>query len=175
MLVFYAVVAALFVVAIIAAEVESFGWSTVALIVSVVAGHWILGMNALAWVSTHGTETFLYVLAYLVAGVVWSFLKWLSYCFKYRDAYREAQRQATINNHNLRLYTPREFYPNHYGEPLLASNNKKRIVFWMSLFPVSVIGTLLNDPVRRLFKFLFERLSASYQYIADAVVGDVNK
>jgi len=50
-----------------------------------------------------------------------------------------------------------------------ASKNKSRIVAWMSFWPFSLIGTLLNDPVRRLFNFLFAWFKALYQQMADRI------
>ena len=51
-----------------------------------------------------------------------------------------------------------------------ASKNKSRIVAWMSLWPFSVVGTILNDPIRRLFNFLFNWFKALYQQMADRVL-----
>lgn len=178
------ILAVLLVASIIATEVESFGWATLTLIAGAVATHFLLDVNVLRWVSTHALDTGIYVLCYLGAGVLWSFLKWFSFLLRFRDKSTEAkadlQRRYTRNHPDydwkpdLGSMTPREFYPNAFGKIPQASNNKKRIIFWMSLFPVSIIGTLLNDPVRRLFKFLFNRFHRSYQFIADKVFGDLS-
>lgn len=51
-----------------------------------------------------------------------------------------------------------------------ASKNKSRITAWACYWPFSFIGTLLNDPVRRLFNFLFNQFKALYQHLADYVL-----
>ncbi len=51
-----------------------------------------------------------------------------------------------------------------------ASKNKARIVAWMALWPLSMLGTFLNDPVRRLFNFLFNYFKALYQKLVDHVL-----
>ena len=51
-----------------------------------------------------------------------------------------------------------------------ASRNKSRIVAWMALWPLSLLGTFLNDPVRRLFNFLFSYFKTLYQKLVDHVL-----
>lgn len=51
-----------------------------------------------------------------------------------------------------------------------ASKNKSRITAWASLWPCSVVGTVLNDPVRRVFNFLFNWFKALYQQMADRIL-----
>jgi hypothetical protein len=53
-----------------------------------------------------------------------------------------------------------------------AYSNKNKIIAWMSLWPFSFIGTLINDPVRRLFLFLFNQLKSFYEKISDYVFKD---
>jgi hypothetical protein len=50
-----------------------------------------------------------------------------------------------------------------------AAKNKRSIVSWMCYWPFSVVGTVLNDPVRRLFSFLFKSFKALYQKLSDHV------
>lgn len=58
------------------------------------------------------------------------------------------------------------------GKKPVAAENKAKITSWMAFWPCSLISTLLNDPVRRLFKFLFNTLKVLYQKMADAVFAD---
>jgi hypothetical protein len=50
-----------------------------------------------------------------------------------------------------------------------ASKNKARITAWACYWPFSFVGTLLNDPVRRLFNLLFNWFKALYQQMSDWV------
>lgn len=58
------------------------------------------------------------------------------------------------------------------GKKPVATENKAKITAWMAFWPCSVISTLLNDPIRRLFKYLFNLLKSLYQKMADAVFSD---
>jgi len=42
----------------------------------------------------------------------------------------------------------------------------------MCFWPFSLVGTLLNDPVRKLFKFIYNRINGLYQKIADEILKD---
>jgi hypothetical protein len=58
------------------------------------------------------------------------------------------------------------------GKKPVATDNKAKITAWMAFWPCSVISTLLNDPIRRLFRYLFNLLKSLYQKMADAVFSD---
>lgn len=46
-------------------------------------------------------------------------------------------------------------------------DNKKRILTWMLYWPWSLLWYAVNDPVRKAFEFLFNRLKAVYQWVLD--------
>lgn len=175
-----------FVVATVMTEMENFGWATVTLIATVVGLQFFHVVDVLHYVMHHALETLLYVAGYLVVGIVWSFIKWFSFLMQFRDKYREAKDDFCKDNglkpeaipenmeKQLRDYVSRrsyshEFRGNVMGDKPRAANNKSRIVSWMSLWPFSIIGTLLNDPIKRLFKLLFNTFKNLYQKMADRV------
>ena len=49
------------------------------------------------------------------------------------------------------------------------SDNKARITSWIVWWPWSALWTVLNDPIRRLAEFMYERLQTSYQAVANHV------
>jgi hypothetical protein len=63
----------------------------------------------------------------------------------------------------------RVFKDNPLSKRPRAVNNKARITAWMSFWPYSLVGTLLNDPVRRLFNAIFSWVKGLYQKMADAM------
>lgn len=197
MILILAVLFVLFVVECILTETESFGWATITLIVTGVASVFLHNLwhdvpSALDFVKAHGIFTLAYVGAYVGVGIVWSFVKWFSYLMSFRDAFRQ-QKEAFFKSKGLDglLVTapvPEEhkaafekfiqdnvrWTGEHRGQLLLmerprASKNKARITAWASFWPFSFVGTLLNDPVRRLFNLLFNWFKALYQQMADWV------
>jgi len=49
------------------------------------------------------------------------------------------------------------------------SDNKARITSWIVWWPWSALWTILNDPIRRLAEFIYNRLQTTYQAIANRV------
>jgi hypothetical protein len=177
------------VVATVLTELEYFGWATALLLAIVVGGQLFSVLPVLSWIGAHTTETIVYALIYVAVGVIWSFIKWFSFLIQFRDQYRE-QKEKFLTDNKLnptgqipeelrekfgqflgrsRGYSARSFRGNALNEKPRASNNKSRIVSWMSLWPCSVVGTVLNDPIRRLFNFLFNHFKDLYQRLADHV------
>jgi hypothetical protein len=183
-----------FVIECVLMEVEHWGWATFTLLasfgLSLVAHHfWPDVPSVLSWVAANGVFTLVYVLAYLAVGVGWSFIKWFSYLMGFRDSFRE-QKEAFCTKNGL---DPKQPIPEdrlaqfdqhlssnvswgerHRGQLLSrerprAAKSKARITAWMAFWPFSVVGTVLNDPVRRLFNFLFTNFKALYQKMADHV------
>jgi hypothetical protein len=187
-----AVLFVLFVLECIFTEVEHFGWATVTMLLtlvgSVVCGHYWHTYSILDFVRDHGLWTLAYAGAYVVVGVGWSFVKWFSYLMSFRDAFRE-QKEAFCKERSLDPKAPipedkmvafdehlrRVYWSNSHKAQLLsrerprAARNKARITAWSAFWPFSVVGTVLNDPVRRLFNFLFNQFKALYQKMSDWV------
>lgn len=55
------------------------------------------------------------------------------------------------------------------GHPYIALD-KTRIIMWMSYWPVSALWTLINDPLHRLYNFIYNRLESVYTAIAAHVM-----
>jgi len=188
-----AVLFVLFVVETVLTETENFGWATVTLILfgvgSVLCGHWFHTYSVVDFARDHGVWTLVYVAGYLAVGIAWSFAKWFSYLMSFRDTFR-TQKEAFIKSKGLNpdAQIPvemqeelRKFIQDNIGwgnqhrsqlysmERPRATKNKARITAWASFWPFSFVGTLLNDPVRRLFNFLFNQFKALYQRMADWV------
>jgi hypothetical protein len=53
--------------------------------------------------------------------------------------------------------------------PPSANHNKGKIIFWMSYWPASGIWTLINDPITRIYQFLFTRIVVTFEHISQAM------
>ena len=91
---------------------------------------------------------------YLALGVVWSFVKWYLFLNK---------KVAYANEHELTLKDSEISY----------KNNKSRIITWMSYWPFSAAWTAINNPVKKAFEFLSEKLSGGYQKMSDSMLKNV--
>lgn len=169
-------------------EVENFGWATVTLVATCVGLHFFHIVDIVPWVTTHALETVWLVLGYLAIGVIWSFVKWFSFLMNFRDAFREArtayfEARGWPANYGMNeeetakfrqdvssyRYGQYQFRGNSLNEKPRATKNKGRITAWMAFWPFSFVGTMINDPLRRVFKILFDAFRSLYQKMSDRV------
>lgn len=112
----------------------------------------------------------LYASAYIFVGIAWGFVKWFFYVLKRRDQYTQEVNawQITYNDQAARGMEEhhRAKRPKKETFQPAASKNKGRIIFWMSYWPASALWTLLNDPLTRVFSFIYRRLGRAFDDIS---------
>lgn len=167
-------------------EVEHWGWATATLLATLIGVHVLHVVDVWGFITHNALHTTLYVLGYLAVGVVWSFVKWFSFLVGFRDAHREAKAQWMKRNNiapdqmltenqsialsdYMQYQSWHKFHGVYLNKRPTAVTNKRRITAWMSFWPFSMAGTIINDPIRRLFRLLFDTLKGLYQQIADHV------
>jgi hypothetical protein len=210
---------ALFITEIFLVQFEKFGWTTFSLIATAVAVYHFKLFGIPTFIVSHPSLCLGFIAAYIVIGIIWSFIKWYSYLLSFKEkfvdkkdkllstkkALVEAQsnwiqdNHIEFNNQPINLESlPFENYgvinekfitsnKNHdkltrnYGDAVRAYNgfykpevasHKGDIIAWMCFWPFSLIGTFINDPVRRLFNFIFNSLKGTYQKMSDSVFSD---
>jgi hypothetical protein len=137
------------------------------------------------WVISHPLTIVEAAAAYFVVGIVWGFAKWFFYVLKARDRYAALREEffegqpktvtgperTTITDNNRDAF--KTFLNRNYsikaGEPPKASQNKGRIIFWMSYWPSSALWTLINDPITRLYQFTYRKLGTVFENISKAM------
>jgi hypothetical protein len=155
----------------------------------------------LTWVFQNPLYFGLGVLGYLAVGVGWGVGKWWIYvrdcALRYRRARREwlerpCSPQAPedgldvsewLNARRTEVLTGRvkkawqRYVRDHcqwkkITKPL-ASRYKGQIITWMTYWPWSALWTLINDPVRRFFRWAYEQLSGTLQAISNRAFQDI--
>jgi len=162
------VLLAVFAVLALLTETERFGWATLAVAGTVAVAQWMHWADIWGFVRAHALVSALYVGGYVVAGVLWSFVKWFSFLMRFRDVLKEV-RVPGSEYYNAIVY--RGF---SLSRKPAAAEAKGKITAWMIFWPFSLVGTVLNDPVKRIFTFLFGRFKHLYQEMSDRVFKDVD-
>ena len=141
--------------------------------------------NPLPWMKLHALESIALVVGYFAAGAAWSFVKWYFYVLRIKDRVQEAKTKflerskitdgKIPDSHKARW---KEILNSEFGYrrrslPPKATENKSRILMWMSYWPFSAVWTLINDPVKRAFEYLYARLSGLMQKISDHIFKDL--
>lgn len=92
-------------------------------------------------------------LAYLVLGTIWSFIKWFMHLKTLKA--KHANNDGKIDR--------------YYKSDFKAKDNKGRIINWMIWWPLSGVWTIINDPVVKSFKYIFNSLESKFQAISDKI------
>lgn len=95
------------------------------------------------------------IIGYFIAGTAYSFVKWYFFLLNAKDYYVSNSYYFKFDNYK-------------------ASNNKARIIHWMLYWPLSGLWTLLNDPIKRGFKYIFGRLSEYYDKMSTKILGGIS-
>jgi len=182
----FVLIAALIIAISIAVEVEREGWATTFFSVSIVLLFWHFWTEIWGWVSLNPLDTALFVGGYIVGGIIWAIIKWKSYISKSARVFnklktdfiakhgeigshwREWTRILGDNSKELKVW-PTHFYEDDEPEDIIrkitisSGDKKSLLVSWISYWPMSIASTLLNDPVRRLMSYIYDRISGIFQ------------
>lgn len=166
-------------------QLECFGWSTLAVLGALAGLYFLHSTEAVNLLRTHGLWLPLYALGYLALGTVWSFVKWWSFLMDFRRAFRAARDEfLAARGAEYRVEELQDFLRYHdvskgrYGSSIarlrkpVAQDNKGRIVAWTAFWPFSFVGTVLDDPVRRLCEVSFDWFKGLYQRLVDRLFQD---
>lgn len=142
--------------------------------------------------------------AYIVIGVIWGIAKWWLFLRKIFLLFREAERRYekvkasyeqrlsawSVNGLEgrkgvapPRLQTFKDFLREEGADfdrlrritlPPDPAENKGRIIFWMSYWPVSLGWFLAHAPITRLYRWLYESLGELFSKMSRAVFAKVD-
>lgn len=122
-----------------------------------------------------------FLVAYFLIGACWSVVKWYFFTRVLREAYGEALKtliakkgstdKASILNQMRAVL--------HYRYPVLSippepAEHTNRILTWIGHWPFSMLWTLINDPVRRIVRWLYQRLKNVYRAIGRSAFADID-
>jgi hypothetical protein len=114
-------------------------------------------LSVISYMKDNPTTVLLRCLAYIGIGVTWSIAKWYFYVLDLRDKY---------------MTRSPEYRRDLYKSSTDMQCNKTRIINWMMYWPISAIWTLINQPFRRLFLYLYGRFEKVFVSITDHIGKD---
>lgn len=112
------------------------------------------------WFLDHWTEVLMYAAVYVPIGVMWAVVKWWFYV-------REQARRRTDAIMQAKSYESDRGGLSILRKPPQVSEHKSDIMRWMGWWPFSLVGTLLNDPFRRMFEAIYRHLGTFLQKMSD--------
>ncbi len=179
-------------------EFEKEGWATTFVSLGIALVLWNYRAEIWDMVSQNPWPTVGFVVSYIIIGIVWSFIKWTTYVKKtlgrikkVKDTFIAEHKEINNSNRadfnkaieNLRLKDSSGYTISVYDKTTLddiikkvtpVANEKKIIITaWISYWPMSLVGTLLNNPFRNFFEWLYDNLSGYYDKITNKYKEDI--
>jgi hypothetical protein len=179
-------------------EKEKTGWVgtiTTALIIFTI---YSFKTEVVYFLTTNPIKIIGYTLGYIALGITWSIIKWRTYVVEKMDIFKRVKNEfirdyGTITTTNWSIYIDHLNYNrnilqfNHdesYSLELKtsdtnadvvgkilpqASTHKALITTWISHWLISFVATFLNNPFRKAFEFLYDRLAGVFHNISVGV------
>ncbi len=147
------------------------------LLVTVALLCWITGFNPLPWVLAHPFVLLKWGAIYLGVGVIYGYIKLRIFLTSIRNSlaeFRETNELVGPLTDNQVSSFYRGIRVNEQNTiPPRISHFKKRITAWMTYWPFSLPGTLITDPIRRFFNFVYETFAKHLQNVANRQFKDM--
>ena len=132
-----------------------------------------------SWVMANPGLFGLGVLAYIGIAVVWTFAKWYMFSVSAKECYADFRKtwianlkrpfdvvtdKASLASSFASFYGYRERFG--MSVPPSPGDNKGRIMLWMIFWPIDMVWSIINDPVVRIFRWIYQRIVGSLGRIA---------
>lgn len=151
---FWIVSLVLLVAILVAVETETGFMAGVFLVLGILFFNYCVRLPIIFWALHHPLALLGLFLAYAVVGIGWSVFKWYLFLRKTLVAYK----------------VKGESYGQEY--PPQVNRHKSDIIFWLSYWPFSIVGSLLNDFFRNFFNRIYLEISAFLQRMSDKMFAD---
>ena len=175
-------------------EFEKTGWATFCTILAVLGMHFVLQLPILNLFLEQPGYALTLLGGYFAIGTFWAVIKWWLYVRNEREKYDEfklvfcAQNNISGNTipENLKqaFKTKLSDYNCSYNvgfnkqgielRPQVTSH-KESIYTWMAYWPWSFVWTIINDPIRKMFRYIYTKIRRTLQQISDSVWAGVDQ
>lgn len=180
---FFILVSVVFLLILAAIEYEKPGLASLSLL----ATFWCLGywgdFNVISAARLYPVQAVFALVGYFLIGVLWTVGKWWFFVTGRRAKYDELKAQYIEEKLNLPrdshripddkkadLQTFIQRKGSYYGGDITvrpkAREHKSRIMTWLTYWPWSMFWTLLSDPVKRIWKWSYDRLQTIFESIS---------
>lgn len=178
---FWVIFTVAFLSIMISVETERFSITTPATVIAVGVLMWFTGFQPIVWMKANGWTLATWVAIYFAVGVIWGVVKWFFYLVRVRDDLVAYRKEKGIPAGDALTEEARDHFIAYFMHgtgsksiPPKAAQSKARITFWMIYWPFSMPWTLLNEPIKRLFNFLYNRIAGFLQGMSDRLFRDIS-
>jgi hypothetical protein len=163
-------------------EYERVGWATITILFVLALLHFFGDFSVISHIKANPGTFALLVLGYFAVGTVWAIIKWWFFVKRLRRKYDEAKAEFLEKNGVQGMDIPSELKAKwleqtrfltegrhgiHVAERPRARRHKGRILCWMTYWPWSAVWTIIDDPIKRIFREIYHYIQGLLQRIAD--------
>ena len=178
------------VLTLVTVEYEKPGWCTVLIAIAVGFMQFYTAYHPVTFAIQYPLYAVTIVALYFAAGTGWIVLKWLSHVYSVRDRFNTIKQSiidelktfkvsatnttgyiaadGTLTADGVTLLYERA--ARRLGEtnlPLKVNDHKGQLYMWWICWPLSLFWTVLNDPIKRLWWFIYNQIGGLLQGISD--------
>ena len=170
------------VLALVSMEYEKPGWYTTVLCAAAAFLEFCTPWHPITQALHHPVYAATLVSLYFVAGTFWIVIKWTSHVYLVKrkfdavkdDAgnkitgpqFRNPDNSLTADGRE-KLYQVAAFQIGERELPLRVSRHKSEMYMWWACWPLSMFWTALNDPIKRLWWFVYDQIGNTLQNISN--------
>ena len=137
---------------------ESSGWRALITCVIIGLGLYFLGsrepiQKVFQYVVDNPVKMIIVALSYFVFGTAWSMVKWYFFLKKRqrKEGWPTKRVDVKVDNNSFQPGTT-----TYVPTPLQAKDFRSDILMWMTWWPFSAFWTLINDPIRKAFEWIYD-------------------
>lgn len=157
-------------------------WATIVFIGTVLSLNFLSKIPILDYIKTNPLHTLAYVGIYFAVGIVWTLIKW--YFFVHNKSVKYAAFRAKfLKDNKVTELTPelsvrlQELVKSDYdlrnngvtGSAPDPAEHKSDLTRWGTYWPFSMVGTALNDIIRKAWDYVYEMLQTTYARMSKAI------
>jgi hypothetical protein len=135
------------------------------------AVHFLTNINVITFFKTNWATLLQLAGIYVGVGLGWGVAKWYFFVRDIREQYVAYKAELVAKQTKDLKYC----LDNRFGHdiPPRASRHKGEIVSWISYWPISVVWTLLDDFLKKLFHRVYDLFAGVFQRISNAQFKDI--
>lgn len=121
--------------------------------------------HALRYAGHHPLTIVILAFLYFVTGTAWSIVKWYFFLKKKQRNKDWPTDWVKRDKDATGAWGPTE----KISVAPKAKDHRSDILLWMSWWPFSALWTLINDPVRKAFEWIFDQMEKTFDGISDRI------
>jgi hypothetical protein len=166
------------------------GWgATISFLLCLALLQWAGNANIIDFATESPLKLLALVIVYFGLGTVWGVIKWWIFCKDRVDRFRDFKEEFLVSKGldpnsamspelktELKERLDRDRYDeDNLGKPARVRDNKGNLIRWMSFWPISMVWSLCNDFIKKVFKQIVQWMTTFLQNMSNKIHAGIQK